>query len=148
MHGYGLDLCYGMYSNLSHCLYLCEHTVNLGNDSDTAGAIYGQLAGAYYGVDAIPESWRKVCSLSPLILLFADELYRSSLTISEAPPLAVLESTYLRGVQRYAAEGTDAWCSPSVHTGLYTHTHNSIQYVEVKNTIKPQTPNIIYIKDW
>jgi ADP-ribosyl-[dinitrogen reductase] hydrolase len=32
--------------------------VNLGDDADTTGAIYGQLAGAYYGVDAIPIHWR------------------------------------------------------------------------------------------
>ena len=32
--------------------------VNLGDDADTTGAIYGQLAGAYYGVDGIPERWR------------------------------------------------------------------------------------------
>jgi ADP-ribosylglycohydrolase len=32
--------------------------VNLGDDADTTGAIYGQLAGAFYGVDAIPAEWR------------------------------------------------------------------------------------------
>ncbi|KAJ5376038.1 hypothetical protein N7509_012924 [Penicillium cosmopolitanum] len=31
--------------------------VNLGGDSDTAGAIYGALAGVFYGVDAIPRRW-------------------------------------------------------------------------------------------
>lgn len=31
--------------------------VNLGGDSDTIGAVYGQIAGAYYGFDAIPERW-------------------------------------------------------------------------------------------
>jgi ADP-ribosylglycohydrolase len=34
--------------------------VNLGEDSDTTGAVYGQLAGAYYGEDAIPEKWRRL----------------------------------------------------------------------------------------
>jgi ADP-ribosyl-[dinitrogen reductase] hydrolase len=29
--------------------------VNLGNDADTTGAIYGQLAGAFYGVNSIPR---------------------------------------------------------------------------------------------
>ncbi len=33
--------------------------VNLGGDSDSIGAIYGQIAGAYYGFDAIPERWMK-----------------------------------------------------------------------------------------
>lgn len=31
--------------------------VNLGDDADTVGAIYGGLAGAYYGVEAIPDKW-------------------------------------------------------------------------------------------
>ncbi|KAI1619102.1 ADP-ribosylglycohydrolase [Exophiala viscosa] len=32
---------------------------NLGDDADTIGAIYGGLAGAYHGVEAIPEKWLK-----------------------------------------------------------------------------------------
>ncbi|MFZ1250439.1 MAG: ADP-ribosylglycohydrolase family protein [Candidatus Microsaccharimonas sp.] len=32
--------------------------IKLGGDTDTNGAIYGQLAGAYYGYEAIPEKWR------------------------------------------------------------------------------------------
>ena len=31
--------------------------VNLGGDADTAGAILGAMAGAYYGADAIPDRW-------------------------------------------------------------------------------------------
>lgn len=31
--------------------------VNLGGDSDTIGAVYGQIAGAYYGFSNIPERW-------------------------------------------------------------------------------------------
>lgn len=31
--------------------------VNLGGDADTIGAVTGQIAGAVYGVDTIPESW-------------------------------------------------------------------------------------------
>lgn len=31
--------------------------VNLGGDTDTIGAIYGMLAGAYYGYNAIPGEW-------------------------------------------------------------------------------------------
>ena len=32
--------------------------VNLGNDADTAGAVVGALAGAAYGLQAIPAAWR------------------------------------------------------------------------------------------
>lgn len=31
--------------------------VNLGHDADTVGAVTGQLAGARYGVGAIPARW-------------------------------------------------------------------------------------------
>lgn len=31
--------------------------VNLGDDADTTGAIVGQIAGAYYGVEGIPSHW-------------------------------------------------------------------------------------------
>lgn len=31
--------------------------VNLGGDSDTAGAVYGGLAGVFYGYEAIPNRW-------------------------------------------------------------------------------------------
>lgn len=31
--------------------------VNLGDDADTVGAIYGGIAGPFYGIDALPEEW-------------------------------------------------------------------------------------------
>jgi ADP-ribosyl-[dinitrogen reductase] hydrolase len=33
--------------------------VNLGDDADTTGAVYGQIAGAFYGYEKIPASWRE-----------------------------------------------------------------------------------------
>jgi len=48
--------------------------VNLGEDADTTGAIYGQLAGAHYGLDAIPEDWRGRISRGDSILDLADRL--------------------------------------------------------------------------
>lgn len=41
--------------------------VNLGSDADTAGAVVGALAGAAYGINAIPARWRnKICGEYPL----------------------------------------------------------------------------------
>lgn len=31
--------------------------VNLGGDSDSIGAVYGQLAGCFYGFNSIPTEW-------------------------------------------------------------------------------------------
>ena len=50
--------------------------VNLGNDADTTGAVVGQLAGAYYGVDAIPERWRSKIVMRELIERYAKKLMR------------------------------------------------------------------------
>lgn len=48
--------------------------VNLGDDADTTGAVYGQLAGAFYGAGGIPEAWRERLALRGAIERFADDL--------------------------------------------------------------------------
>ncbi|MGI8541793.1 MAG: ADP-ribosylglycohydrolase family protein [Rubrobacteraceae bacterium] len=52
--------------------------VNLGDDADTTGAVYGQLAGAFYGEDEIPERWRDKLAFRETIESLADELFRLS----------------------------------------------------------------------
>jgi len=52
--------------------------VNLGNDADTTGAVYAQLAGAYYGFDAIPKSWRDIIHENRLIIDYATKLHTLS----------------------------------------------------------------------
>ena len=66
--------------------------MNLGDDADTVGAIYGQLGGAYYGAGSIPTEWKKRCALSSLIELFADELVRLSSSIS-VPEIPIPQTT-------------------------------------------------------
>lgn len=48
--------------------------VNLGDDADTTGAVYGQLAGAFYGVEGIPAEWRERVAMGDLIVTYADRL--------------------------------------------------------------------------
>ena len=52
--------------------------VNLGDDADTTGAIYGQLAGAYYGAEAIPAAWRAKLAMADEIVSLADRLHDAS----------------------------------------------------------------------
>jgi ADP-ribosyl-[dinitrogen reductase] hydrolase len=54
----------------------CLLAVNLGDDADTTGAVYGQLAGAYYGLQAIPKSWREKIALGQVITSLAERLFR------------------------------------------------------------------------
>jgi len=49
--------------------------VNLGNDADTTGAVYGQLAGAFYGESGIPAEWREKLAMRAVIESLADRLY-------------------------------------------------------------------------
>ena len=47
---------------------------NLGDDADTTAAICGQVAGAFHGVDAIPESWQTRLAMREKIEELADAL--------------------------------------------------------------------------
>lgn len=51
---------------------------NLGDDADTTAAICGQLAGAFYGEQQIPEHWRKRLYDSKAIQATADWLWSTS----------------------------------------------------------------------
>jgi ADP-ribosyl-[dinitrogen reductase] hydrolase len=59
--------------------------VNLGDDADTTGAIYGQLAGAFYGEEEIPAAWRAKLAHREMLEGFADKLYEQSATIVGNP---------------------------------------------------------------
>lgn len=47
---------------------------NLGDDADTTAAICGQLAGAFYGIDAIPPRWLERLTMREEIEAMADAL--------------------------------------------------------------------------
>ena len=53
----------------------CLMAVNLGDDADTTAAIYGQIAGAFYGIDGIPSGWREKLAEKELISNFASGLH-------------------------------------------------------------------------
>ena len=49
--------------------------VNLGDNADTTGAIYGQIAGAHYGAWTIPAAWRDKLTMVAEITRLADHLH-------------------------------------------------------------------------
>jgi len=57
--------------------------VNLGDDADTTGAVYGQIAGAFFGLKGIPRGWSRRIALAELILGYADRLFEYA---NQAPP--------------------------------------------------------------
>jgi ADP-ribosylglycohydrolase len=56
----------------------CLLAANLGDDADTTAAIYGQIAGAYYGAEGIPAAWRERVYKRELIEDYAGRLYAMS----------------------------------------------------------------------
>lgn len=55
----------------------CLAAVNLGDDADTTGAVYGQLAGAIYGANTIPADWLAPLTHCEKIAALADRLLAS-----------------------------------------------------------------------
>jgi ADP-ribosyl-[dinitrogen reductase] hydrolase len=52
--------------------------VNLGHDADTTGAIYGQIAGAFYGAEQIPAEWKAKLAIHDFIQVAADQLFANA----------------------------------------------------------------------
>jgi ADP-ribosyl-[dinitrogen reductase] hydrolase len=59
-------------SSFEECV---SEAVSLGWDADTVGAVAGQLAGAFYGYDAIPQPWLDTLYQYPLILEIAEKMW-------------------------------------------------------------------------
>jgi ADP-ribosylglycohydrolase len=58
--------------------------VNLGDDADSTGAVFGQLAGAFYGLQSIPGRWLDALWSRQLILEYAQGLYNFAAEIDAA----------------------------------------------------------------
>ena len=60
----------------------CLKAANTGHDANTTAAIYGQLAGAFYGINGIPERWRQRLAIGHELESLADALLMLSCTVS------------------------------------------------------------------
>lgn len=63
--------CFAQTDNFRDCILMAA---NLGDDADTTAAQAGQLAGAFYGVGAIPAGWLQKLAMKDLIQHLADAL--------------------------------------------------------------------------
>ncbi len=84
----------------------CLMASNLGDDADTTAAVYGQLAGAFYGEAGIPRNWLDCLAMREMITLFADQLL--ALSRGEGThPVAAPGSDLAAEVFRAALKGVD-----------------------------------------
>jgi len=70
--------CFAQTDNFKDAILLAA---NLGDDADTTAAICGQIAGAFYGVEAIPIQWREKITMADEIVSLADRLHDSAFLI-------------------------------------------------------------------
>lgn len=63
--------CFHTTESFKDCVLLAA---NLGDDADTTAAIAGQIAGAYYSVNSIPQDWLKRLAWGERISTMAEQL--------------------------------------------------------------------------
>lgn len=77
--GYALD-CYNIamwgLMNFDSFRYGMLGVIGLGGDTDTNAAVYGQLAGAYYDYNSIPDEWKEDIYLGDEITELSDKLVK------------------------------------------------------------------------
>lgn len=56
----------------------CLAAVNLGDDADTTGAVFGQIAGAYWGMTGIPDEWLERLWVAEEIIEIAEQIFSRS----------------------------------------------------------------------
>lgn len=80
--------------------------VNHGGDSDSTGAVTGNIAGAYLGYELMDEKWKKDLECSDVILEIADDLY------NDCP----MSDEYDYGTERWS----EAWSRKYIENHAYT----------------------------
>lgn len=76
-------LAIAIYCAVAHFDDFCKAlaaAVTHSGDSDSTGAVTGNILGAAFGYDAIPEDFKKDLEMRDLILHMADDLYRGEVT--------------------------------------------------------------------
>lgn len=82
---------------------------NLGDDADTTAAIYGQLAGAYYGYRHLPLPWLEK-------LAWHEEIKERAVLLSQLPTLE-----QLKRLLNEFNKSSSAQLSESIYKALYVH---------------------------
>ena len=88
----------------------CLLAVNLGDDADTTAAIFGQLAGAYYGESAIPREWRERLARKPLLDGIAESLFQHAFNTAPIDEPQVQRAN-IDARSLIAAEGGDVFAA-------------------------------------
>ncbi|MGN1223887.1 MAG: ADP-ribosylglycohydrolase family protein, partial [Ruminococcus sp.] len=57
--------------------------MNHNGDSDSTGAVCGNILGAYLGYNAIPQKYKENLEIHDVIIKMADDLFNSSECINE-----------------------------------------------------------------
>lgn len=103
--------------------------INTPGDRDTFGAVTGQIAGAFYGIETIPKQWVEDLMMCDLIMETTEQLYRESMKgdfveYSYFPPIegprvgisvVVARGDRLLVGKRIGSHGEGTWGLPGGH---------------------------------
>lgn len=77
------------------------YSLALGGDTDTIACMAGAIAGAHYGISAIPQSWRKSCEGAEEAEHLAERLYKLYITQAEDVRVTTSNSSQPSSSEKY-----------------------------------------------
>ena len=112
---------------------------NHGGDSDSTGAIAGNLAGIIFGEQAIPAEWLERLELRPEISQVAEDLHRARGEIPNGTPNASGIATPAGDVTRVARYGTSRSASNCGPTASGCGSRRSASFSYRRSYVQRQT---------
>lgn len=113
--------------------------VNLGHDADTVGAVYGQLAGAYYGLSGIPPAWAERIDAKEEIIAMADRLFT----------LSGVEDALAHGgsanVHSYRIWDSGLSCAAGFAEMRAYRAAGIGEVLERRHRVRPENPRILFV---
>ncbi|CAF1659300.1 unnamed protein product, partial [Didymodactylos carnosus] len=100
--------------------------VNLGDDTDTTAAIYGQLAGAHYGLCRLPQDWASKIYAAQFIVSIAEWLDYEGYQWSKTEPAADLP---LSRNKLIPSENTNSSRNANSYTTMNQSTHPTVRKI-------------------
>ncbi|CAF0962862.1 unnamed protein product [Adineta ricciae] len=121
--------------------------VNLGDDTDTTAAIYGQLAGAHYGYDQLPKEWTKQVYADGLLFQTGQWLYclgseyqctddEQEFILSKKTPIA--STTPQQGTKKMLAATQSLY--PDTRSNYQTDLHSRLLHQDDSVLVQTLTP--------
>lgn len=132
----------------------CLLAANLGDDADTTAAVYGQIAGAYWGEEGIPEEWlerlalrSRIEELAEGLLEFSQAHARRGRPADPSPQLEQVaeDESERRHREVYATPNLPAFWLRELEPGLL-YGRNPLTAIDVENLIAAGVTRVLDLR--